>query len=409
MEPMVSVMFGKGRNTVESSQEAGSEYDFPLFKALATARRYAASAAQAKAGMPERPASALKVAPVLAAETVDDSAAWSRCEKLIETCRALRYSDPETQLLTATLAVAMAERLNPSHRGAAALADLQAYALAELGNARRVSDDFTGAEAELARGTDRAAQGTGSPLLLAHLMDLTASLYIDQSRFKEARVLFDAVYAIHHREGDRHSTGRALISKGFMAVNALEDEEGIRFLSQGLAMIDANRDPKLATSGIFNLIWSLVECRRATLAETLFNYGRPLFAAHFERKEGIKYAWLEGRIAAALNDGAHAEQKLREARAAFEEFNLPAYVALVSLDMAALWLRAGRAPEIMTLLEETITVFRTQGMSRAAITTLLVVHEAVKKQQVTEALLHATAVELARFRNPANRRDRVLG
>src|SRR4029077_15204490 len=239
-----------------------------------------------------------------------------------------------------------------------------------------------------------------SPLLLAHLMDLTASLYIDQSRFKEARVLFDAVYAIHHREGDRHSTGRALISKGFMAVNALEDEEGIRFLSQGLAMIDANRDPKLATSGIFNLIWSLVECRRATLAETLFNYGRPLFAAHFERKEGIKYAWLEGRIAAVLNDRAHAEQKLRRERAAFEEFNLPAYVALVSLDMAALWLRAGRTLEIMTLLEETITVFRTQGMGRAAIRNLLVVHEAVKKQQVTEALLHATAVELARFRNP---------
>jgi hypothetical protein len=409
MEPMVSVMFGNGRNQAEPSEQAGSEYDFPLFKALATARRYAASMAQAKVGMQERPASPLKAAPVLAAETADDSGAWNRCERLIQTCRALRYSDPETLLLTATLAVTMAKRLNPVLHGDAALADLQAYALAELGNARRVSDDFTGAEAELAHGMDRAAQGTGSPLLLAHLMDLTASLYIDQSRFKEARVLFDAVYAIHHREGDRHSTGRALISKGFMAVNALEDEDGIRFLSQGLAMIDANRDPKLATTGIFNLIWSLVECRRASLAETLFNHSRPLFPLHFERKEGIKYAWLEGRIAAALNNSAHAEQRLREVRAAFEEFKLPAYVALVSLDLAALWLRAGRTPEIMTLLEETITIFRTQGMSRAAITALLVVHEAVKKQQVTEALLHATAVELSRLKNPTNRRDRVLG
>ena len=409
MQPTISVMFGNGRSATEPVQEAGSEYDFPLFKALATARRFAASAAQAKTGTPDRPAPALKAAPVLAAEAADESATWGRCEKLIENCRALRYSDPETLLLTATLAVAMAERLDPGVRGTIALADLQAYALAELGNARRVSDDFSGAEAELARGMGRAAQGTGSPLLLAHLMDLTASLYIDQSRFKEARVLFDAVYAIHQREGDRHSRGRALISKGFMAVNALEDEEGIRLLSEGLAMIDASRDPKLATSGIFNLIWALVECRRAPLAETLFNHSRPLFLAHLERKEGIKYAWLEGRIAAALNDSARAERSLREARAAFEEFKLPAYVALVSLDMAALWLRAGRTPEITILLEETITVFRTQGMSRAAVTTLLVVHEAVKKQQATEALLHATAVELSRFRNPANRRDRVLG
>lgn len=407
MEPTVSAMFG--RSTVEPPQEAGSEYDFPLFKALATARRYASSTAQAKVGTPEHPASAFKVVPVPAAETVDDSAAWSRCENLIETCRALRYSDPETLLLTATLAVAMADRLNPSHGGRAALADLQAYALGELGNARRVSDDFTGAEAELARGLDRATQGTGSPLLLAHLMDLTASLYIDQSRLKEARVLFDAVYAIHHREGDRHSIGRALISKGFMAVNALEDEEGSRFLSQGLAMIDPSRDPKLATSGILNLIWSLVECRRAALAETLFNLSRPLFSTQFEQKEEIKHIWLEGRIAAALNDSAHAEQKLREARAAFEEFKLPAYVALVSLDMSALWLRAGRTPEIVALLEETITIFRTQGMSRAAITALLVVHEAFKKQQATEALLRSTAIELSRIKDPSNRRDRLLG
>jgi tetratricopeptide (TPR) repeat protein len=406
MEPMVSVMFGNGRNAAPPAEPAGSEYDFPLFKALATARRFAA--AQAKTGAPERAVPALKAAPLLAAEA-KESATWSRCQRLIETCRALRYSDPETLLLTATLAVTMAETLNPPLSKAAALADLQAYALAELGNARRVADDFPGAEAELARGTERAAQGTGSPLLLAHLMDLTASLYIDQSRFKEARVLFDAVYAIHHREGDRHSTGRALISKGFMAVNALEEEEGIRLFSQGLAMIDATRDPKLATSGIFNLIWSLVECGRAAQADSLFQHSQKLFSTHLERKDGIKYTWLEGRIAAALKDSDLAERRLREARAAFEEFRLPAYVALVSLDMAALWLRAGRTPEIMALIEETITIFRTQGMSRAAITTLLVVHEAFRKQQATEALLHATAVELSRMKNPSNRRDRVLG
>ncbi|HEY0557631.1 MAG TPA: hypothetical protein VGG20_25475 [Thermoanaerobaculia bacterium] len=407
MQPTSAVMFGLGRSATEPAGEAGSEYDFPLFKALATARRFAA--AQAKTAGPAGIAPALRAAPLPAAQAANAAAAWSRCQKLIDTCRELRYGDPETLLLTAGLAVAMAERLDPHFRGAAALADLQAYALAELGNARRINDDFPGAEADLARGMTQAAQGTGSPLLLAHLMDLTASLYIDRSRFEDARVLVDAVEAIHQREGDRHSKGRALISKGFMAANALEDEEGVRFLSQGLTMIDANRDPKLAMSGIFNLIWSLVECRQAPLAETLFNHSRPLFSVQFERKEGIKYTWLEGRIAAALDHGALAEQRFRDARASFEEFRLPAYVALVSLDMASLWLRAGRTSEIMALVEETIAIFQAQGMSRAAITTLLVLREAVRKQQVTEALLHATAVELSRLKNPANRRDRVLG
>ena len=109
---------------------------------------------------------------------------------------------------------------------------------------------------------------------------------------------------------------------------------------------------------------ALVECRQAALAETLFNHSRPLFSVQFERKEGIKYTWLEGRIAAALNHGALAEQRFRDARASFEEFKLPAYVALVSLDMASLWLRAGRTPEIMALVEETIAIFQAVASRR---------------------------------------------
>jgi hypothetical protein len=414
MEPMVSVMFGAGPKAPEP-QQAGSEYDFPLFKALATARKYAAASAQTRVENRVEPASSAPAPNSLLAAApaaFDQSGAeqdWNRCQRLIEICRALRYSDTETLVLTATLAVKMSERLPSGLHGTAALADLQAYALAELSNARRVIDDLVGAEADLAHSMERASQGTGSPLLLERLLDLRASLYIDQSRFKDARVLFDAVYAIRQREGDRHLMGRALISRGFAAVSCLEAEEGFQLLSQGLAMIDATRDPKLATSAIFNMIWALVECGRATQANTLFKHSQKLFSAHLERKDRIKYTWLEGRIAAAMKDSEHAELRLREAWAAFEEFKFPIYVALVSLDLAALWLRAGRTSEIMALIEETVAVFRSHGMSREAIAILLIVQEALTKQQATEALLHATAVELLRIKDPSNRRERVLG
>jgi hypothetical protein len=414
MDPMIAVMFGTGPDapaTATPEGEAGSEYDFPLFKAFATARRYAASVNQPKAGKPEElAASALQVASVPVAGSARGSErAWDRCQKLIEICRGLRYSDPEALVLAASLAVIIAERIDPGFRGPAALADLQAYAIAELGNAKRVADDLRGAEAELALALRRAAQGTGSPLLLAHLMDLTSSLYLDQSRVEDARVLLDAVYAIHQRVGDRHSTGRALISKGFSAVNALEYEEGIRFLSQGLGMIDAARDPRLVMSGIFNLVWSLVECGQAKEAEPLFEHSRKLFSAYIERIDGIRFTWLEGRIAAALYDNERAERRLTEARARFEELKMPGYVALVSLDLSALCLRAGKTAEILAMIEETIAVFRTHGMSREAITNLLIVREALNKQQVTEALLHATASELLRIEDLSTRRGRVLG
>ncbi|HET9211139.1 MAG TPA: hypothetical protein VFR03_12110 [Thermoanaerobaculia bacterium] len=331
---------------------------------------------------------------------------WARCEWLIERCRALRHIDPESMVLTAALAVALSERLSPGSAGPAALADLQAYALAELGNSQRIVDDVADAEATLAAAVERSGQGTGDSRLLAYLMDLTASLYTDLRRYDEALQLRDAVYAIYAKGGDRHLVGGALISKGFSLINALRAEEGIPFLTQGLNMIDAAGDPRLVMTGVFNLIWSLVECGRAAQAEPLFGYSQAFFSTQIERIDAIKCVWLEGRIAAALGEEERAEQRFRDALVSYEEVRLPGYVAMVSIDLAILWLRGGRTAEIAPLIEETIAAFRSFGIHREVIGTLLVVHEALKKSQVTEALLRTAGAELL---SSLGHKERILG
>src|SRR3954447_25392293 len=137
MKPLVSVMFGAGASVSEPSPQAGSEYDFPLFKAFAAARQYAATATKGGSGRRR-----LDAAPVLKEAAARETSTTrrteldlARCRRLIDECRALRYSDPETMVLTATLAVTLAERLAPGAANSAMLADLQACALAELGNA----------------------------------------------------------------------------------------------------------------------------------------------------------------------------------------------------------------------------------------------------------------------------------
>jgi tetratricopeptide (TPR) repeat protein len=309
-------------------------------------------------------------------------------------------------VLAATLAVVLAERLDPDFRGSAPLADLQACALAELGNARRIADDLAGAESDLSRAVVRAQEGTGDPLFLARLMDFTASLYTDQRRFDEARLLLDAVYAIYERAGDRHLAGRTLISKGVSAQYAFDIEEAIRLLGQGLSMIDAAQDPKLAMIGIHNLVWSFVECGRADQARQLFEQSHQLYPSHIEPLDAIKVTWLEGRIAAALGEDRRAEQRFREARVRFEEAKLPYEVALVSLDTASLWLREGRTAEIKELIDETISIFQARGIRREAIGMLLVVREAFQKDQATEAMLRRVAAQLQMDGIPA-RRGRV--
>jgi tetratricopeptide (TPR) repeat protein len=407
LEPLASVMLGAPSRLPEpSSESSGNEYDFPLFKAFASARRYAASRAMEERRPPAAPA--LAVAPLDPGASSPDSMGrdWARCEWLIERCRSLRHSDLESMVLTATLAVALAERLSPSSSGTAPLADLQAYALAELGNSQRIVDDVASAEATLSAAVDRASQGTGDPRLLAYLMDLTASLYTDLRRYDEALQLRDAVYAIYAKVGDRHLVGNALISKGFSLINALRAEEGIPFLTQGLAMIDAARDPKLVMTGVFNLIWSLVEFGQASQAESLFRLSQAFFSTQIERIDAIKCVWLEGRIAAALGEEERAEKRFRDALASYEEVRMPGYVAMVSIDLAILCLRTGRNAEIAPLIEETIAAFRSFGIHREVIGTLLVVHEALKKSQVTEALLRAAGAELL---NSQGHKERILG
>jgi tetratricopeptide (TPR) repeat protein len=408
LEPLASVMLGAPSQLPEpSSQSSGNEYDFPLFKAFASARRYASARAVEESRTTAAPTLKEAVAPKPPAPEADTTRRdWARCEWLIERCHALRHNDPESMVLTATLAVALAERLSSSSSGTAALSDLQAYALAELGNSQRIVDDFASAEATLATAVDRADRGTGDSRLLAYLMDLTASLYTDQRRYDEALQLRDAVYVIYAKAGDRHLVGSALISKGFSLINALRAEEGIPFLTQGLTMIDAARDPKLVMTGVFNLIWSLVECGQSSQAESLFRLSQAFFSTQIERIDAIKCVWLEGRIAAALGEEERAERRLREALASYEEVRLPAYVALVSIDLAILYLRAGRNAEIAPLIEGTIAAFRSFGFQREVIGTLLVVHEALKKSQVTEALLRAAGAELL---NSQGHKERILG
>jgi tetratricopeptide (TPR) repeat protein len=396
LEPLASVMLGAPSQLPEpSSESSGNEYDFPLFKAFASARRYASARAVEERRAPAAPTLREAAAPKPPALEADATRRdWARCEWLIERCRALRHTDLESMILTATLAVTLSERLSPGSSGPAALADLQAYALAELGNSQRIADEVVASEANLSAAVARAGQGTRDPRLLAYLMDLTASLYTDLRRYDEALRLRDVVYAIYAKVGDRHLVGKSLISKGFTLINALRAEEGAPFLIQGLTMIDAARDPKLVMAGVLNLIWSLVECGEAVQAESLFQRIQAFFSPQIERLDAIKCVWLEGRIAAALGEEKRAERCFREALASYEEVGLPAYVAVVSIDLAILCLRAGRNAEIAPLIEETITAFRSFGFHRDVIGILLVVHEALKKSQLTEALLRTAGAEL---------------
>ncbi len=404
MAPLARVVFGRG-TLPEPAAGSGTEYDFPLFRAFAAVRRLAAARVQERDEARHEQARPREVPPPAPLSPAARSARDRlRCETFLEQCRSLRHNDPEGAVLLARLAVTVAERLTAeTAEEAGAIVDLQARALAELGNTRRVAGDLPGAETDLARALERAGLGTGDPLLLARIMDLSASVYTGQRRFDEAFRLLDWTHAIYLAQGDEHWAGRTLISKGISAGYALDADAAIRLIGEGLRLIDPRRDPGLVLVGVHSLINFLVDGSRFAEASKLIDLSRELYAAYGERFEQLKARWVEGRIAAALGDDARAEEAFLEVRAGFERGELPCEAALVALDLAAVWLRQDRTCEIRELIDQTVAIFRARKMRREAIGALLMLREACEKQQATVALLQAVAAELERL-EPARRK-----
>jgi tetratricopeptide (TPR) repeat protein len=415
MAPLASVMLGSGAVSVEeAAPTSGAEYDFPLFKAFAAAREYAASIGKENLAARHTGQAFPKEVPVADALAAQAQArdARERCEALLERCLSLRHGDPEGLIMTASLAVAFAEKMATDATDGSTpeeLAELQARAWAELGNAHRVADDFPAAEVALARALELHNLGTGDPLLLARLMDLTASLYTDQRRFAEAHRLLDCVYAIYSRMDDRQSAARALISKGISTGYAFESEEAIRLLAQGIQQVDAVRDPKLMLAAVHGLLWCLLDAGRVAEVDRLLVQVRDLYAVHGEHFDEVRAQWLEGRVAAGQGREEEAEQVLLHVRDAFMQDKQPYDAALASLDLATVWLQQGRTTEIRLLVDEMVEIFRARNVRREALGALLMLHEAVQKDQATAALLQRVAVEFRRLERFPGRRSPISG
>lgn len=364
------------------ASESSSEYDVPLLKAFAAAREYASTTTRSH----EPPAAGSR-------QQLD----WRRCEALLELCRNLRYSDREKLTLSASLAVTLAEKAQATEGELPALADLQARAWAELGNACRAADDMGAAEAALGHALTRSGQGSGDPLLLARLMEMTAALCTDQRRFSEARRLLDLAGTVYEHEGDAQAGARTLISKGVSAIYSLDSEQAIGFLSAGMRQIDPQQDPKLALVAVHGLLWCLVDCGRAAEARKLLGESYPLYEAHGQHFDQLKRVWLEGRIAAQLGEDESAEKAFQQVGQGYREAGLAYDFALVSLDLAAVWVGQKRTPEVRGLVDEIITILRARNIQREALGALLMLRKAVDADQATAALLQTVAAQLARL------------
>ena len=397
MESAAQALFFPGRIDPEGN---GAEYDFPIFRAINQARRHAAEPERSESILPPAYQAKAQEEPVgVAPHIASGLRSPEGCEALLSASRELRHQDPEGMIFLAALAVGVAERLDSRASSPAAVADLRARAWAELGNARRVGNDMVGAEAALERSLACAEAGSGDPLLLARLLDLTASLYSDQRQFEKAFQLLDVVHQIYCQHGERHLAGRALISKGISFVLNNDAEEALRLIAAGLDLVDRRRDPALVLAAVHGIIDITVRLGRFEEAQHLLRVSRRLYYEYADELNFLKLRWVEGKINAGLANLSRAEAAFQEVRDGFRAHEMPYHLAVASLDLAEVWLGQGRTAEMRELVEETLGTFQAFGIHREAVAALLMLREAVMAERATAALLRTVAAQLQRMQH----------
>lgn len=323
---------------------------------------------------------------------------WPLCEALLRKSYEVRFSDPKRMLALAESAAGVAKHIKlEKYPWPGFIADLRAKAFAELGNAYRLALRFQDAEVAFGQARSFLDEGTGDPLLRARVLDLEASLRSSQRRLDDAIALLDQTQDLYLESGDPHLAGRALISKGSNTLYQGQSEEAVRLLEKGLSMLDRTRDAALGSSTQLNLIDALARSREYHRASRLLLQSglREAFAA--EPLNLLKLRWVEGKIYAGLGRQARAEHAFAEARQGFVQRGQAYDAALVGLDLSAVWLKKGRAAEVLKLAEEMHATLDDLGVHMEAARALYFVREACRCQAVTVPMIERVRTFLERL------------
>jgi hypothetical protein len=146
---------------------------------------------------------------------------WGLCELLLT--RSLDAAlDPAAADALAALALAGADRLDPSRHAAPVVEDLKARAWAAAGEARRRQGDLAGAEEALRAAAARLAHGTGDLLVEARLLEFEAALRQEQGRDGEAAALLKLAAARYRESGETQLLERVLAARAEVLRHAVK-------------------------------------------------------------------------------------------------------------------------------------------------------------------------------------------
>jgi transcriptional regulator with XRE-family HTH domain len=312
---------------------------------------------------------------------------WGLVELLCK--RSLEAATADGALEHAALAVEIAEKLE----GSALFERVKGLALVHLANARRVKGAPREAEGIFRKGKALWAHGrSADPGLFdeALILGLEASLRMDLRELLEARSLIEAAL-----EADNGTFRRELlIYKANILKNLGEYGGAIATLEQLLPLLEEG-DP-LTWYARHNLAVTLCRSGRHLEAESMLPALRTLSLEAERPLDRVRFRWLEGQVAAAGGRFVEAAERLSGVRDAFAEESIPYDTALVTLELAAVYLDLGRTAEVKRLARDLALVFKAEGVHREALAALRLFASAAEEETATAEMARQIVAYLYR-------------
>ncbi|MEO6193889.1 MAG: helix-turn-helix domain-containing protein [Thermoanaerobaculia bacterium] len=321
---------------------------------------------------------------------------WALAERICaESARAAAHRADRAMELSA-LALRVAE-LDPG--GEVWCSRLQGYAWAFVGNARRVHGDLPGAEEAFLR-SDRLweAGAAADPGLLdaSRPLDLKASLRRYQGHFEEALSLLDQALKAN---GSNETEARIRIKKANTLELMNEYERAVAELRQAERLLEGTQDSRLSLVVRFALAVNLWQLKRYTETETMLPEIRGVAMDHGNELDLVRVLWLEGRVAAGLENRERALPALEQVRRYLNASQIAYDAALASLEVAVFHLQEERTEKVKRLADEMLWIFKSQGVHKEALAALRLFCEAARKEEATADLARRVVDYLVKARN----------
>jgi tetratricopeptide (TPR) repeat protein len=299
---------------------------------------------------------------------------------LLDESRRRLPGQPAEALHFAELAWKVANR-NP---GMPEFYELYVLATATMANACRAQDQNSRAEELFALSRQiMDKHGVTAPAVIARVDDLVGSLRKDQRRFPEAERLLKRAAVLYRlvRSSEDHARVLVKLADTYSARGSLGP--AIETIQTALGLLGPESDPPLRLCAYYNLAFYLVAAGRLDEASDQLEADEPLYRSFPEPWAQLRLLWLQGDIAAGKGDLATAERFYRETREGFIVHHMGYDAAMVSLDLAILYLQTGRLADVQQLAEEMVAIFQAQDVNREALAALRLFQEAARRQELT--------------------------